>query len=93
VKIKLVQIREREREKEMRLKKLVAVICCVLYSAVVVVVLPLCIYERNRNYSSKVEAWFIGGLFVMATLPFSMYGIIQHALNYNKPHLQKYIIR
>jgi len=32
-------------------------------------------------------------VFVMATLPIAMYGIIQHALHYSKPHLQKYIIR
>lgn len=29
----------------------------------------------------------------MATLPISMYGIIQHALHYSKPRLQKFIIR
>lgn len=77
----------------MSLKRIVAIISSLVYAAVVVVVLPLLIYERNRHYSSKVEAWFIGGLFVLATLPFCMYGIIQHALNYSKPYLQKYIIR
>ena len=75
------------------LKRGIAISCCVLYAIVVLIVLPLCVYERNRNYSSKVEAWFIGGIFVMATLPVSMFGILQHALNYSKPHLQKYIIR
>ena len=77
----------------MNLKRIVFVTSTILYSLVLVVVLPLLIYERNRNYSSRVEAWFVGGLFVMATLPVSMYGIIQHALHYSKPHLQKYIIR
>jgi hypothetical protein len=64
-----------------------------LYSIVVVIVLPLIVFERNRHYSQKVEAWFIGGIFVLATLPLSMLAIIKHALNYSKPHLQKYIIR
>ena len=77
----------------MNIKKFLSTLSFVIYAIVVVIVLPLCIYERNRHYSGKVEAWFIGGIFVMATLPFSMYGIIQHALNYSKPHLQKYIIR
>jgi hypothetical protein len=77
----------------MNLKKVIAIICCIVYALVVVIVLPLLILVRNRDHSSKVEAWFIGGIFVLATLPISMYGIIQHALNYSKPHLQKYIIR
>lgn len=75
------------------LKRFIAIICCILYAAIIVIALPILIYELNRNYSSKVEAWFVGGIFVLATLPFSMYGIMQHALNYSKPHLQKYIIR
>ena len=77
----------------MNIKRLIAILCCVLYAITVIIVLPICIYERNRHYSSKVEAWFIGGIFVLATLPVSMLGIMQHALNYSKPHLQKYIIR
>lgn len=77
----------------MNYKKLIAIGLSILYAITILIVLPLCIYERSRNYSAKVEAWFIGGIFVMATLPISMYGIIQHALNYSKPHLQKYIIR
>ncbi len=79
--------------KKMNIKKVIAIICCLLYGIIIVVVLPVLIFELNRHYSSKIEAWFIGGIFVLATLPFSMYGIIQHALNYTKPHLQKYIIR
>jgi hypothetical protein len=77
----------------MDLKRAIAIACYVTYALTLLVVFPLCIYERNQNYSSRVEAWFIGGVFVMATLPIAMYGIIQHALHYSKPHLQKYIIR
>lgn len=75
------------------IKRAIAIICCAVYAAVVIIVLPIIVFERNKHYSSKVEAWFIGGIFVLATLPVSMLGIIQHALNYSKPHLQKYIIR
>lgn len=76
-----------------KIKKVLVFSSCVLYAIIVLVVLPLCIYVKNQDHSSKVEAWFIGGIFVMATLPVSMYGIIKHALHYSKPHLQKYIIR
>lgn len=75
------------------LKRAIAIGCYLLYALILLVVFPLCIYERNQNYSGVIEAWFIGGVFVMATLPIAMYGIIQHALHYSKPYLQKYIIR
>jgi hypothetical protein len=58
----------------MNIKKIISIICCILYGITVLIVLPLTIYERNQHYSSKVEAWFIGGIFVMATLPISMLG-------------------
>lgn len=75
------------------LKRAIAISCYLIYALILLVVFPLCIYERNQNYSGVIEAWFIGGIFVMATLPIAMYGIIQHALHYSKPYLQKYIIR
>ncbi len=78
---------------KMSFKRLIAILCCILYACIIVIALPILIYEFNRHYSSRIEAWFVGGIFVLATLPFSMYGIVQHALNYSKPHLQKYIIR
>lgn len=78
---------------KMSIKRMIAILCCGLYACVICIALPLLIFELNRHYSSRVEAWFVGGIFVLATLPFSMYGIVQHALNYSKPHLQKYIIR
>jgi hypothetical protein len=74
-------------------KRLITICLAILYAIIVIVVLPILIYERNRHFSAKVEAWFVGGIFVLATLPISMYGILQHSLNYKKPHLQKYIIR
>lgn len=80
-------------QRKMSFKRLIAILCCILYGCIIVIALPILIYELNRHYSSRVEAWFVGGIFVLATLPFSMYGIVQHALNYSKPHLQKYIIR
>lgn len=78
---------------KMSFKRLVAILCCIIYAAIICIALPILIYELNRHYDSRVEAWFVGGIFVLATLPFSMYGIVQHALNYSKPYLQKYIIR
>lgn len=77
----------------MSFKRLISILCCILYGSIIVIALPILIFELNRHYSSRVEAWFVGGIFVLATLPFSMYGIMQHALNYSKPYLQKYIIR
>jgi hypothetical protein len=68
-------------------------ICWLTYTFVVCIALPLLVIERNKTQTAPMDAWFIGGVFVLATLPLSMYSIIGHSLNYVKPHLQKYIIR
>lgn len=66
----------------------------VLYGLAICVALPLCIWRLNeKKAASHVQAWFVGGLFVMMALPISLGGIMQHVINYTTPHLQKFIIR
>ena len=38
-------------------------------------------------------AWFVAGLFVLAVLPISAYGVQAHMEHYSAPKLQKHIIR
>ena len=38
-------------------------------------------------------AWFSAGAFVLLGFPISMWGIVKHLSNYNKPKLQKPIIK
>ncbi|XP_075055084.1 transmembrane protein 184C isoform X2 [Mixophyes fleayi] len=39
------------------------------------------------------KAWFIAGIFVLMTIPISLWGILQHLVHYTQPELQKPIIR
>jgi len=66
-----------------------------LYFVVIVVVLPLLIVNlwKSGKYTIKFEVWIIGGLFTILAVPISLWDITQHLVHYNKPHMQKYIIR
>ncbi|XP_059553876.1 transmembrane protein 184C isoform X3 [Myotis daubentonii] len=39
------------------------------------------------------KAWFIAGIFLLLTIPISLWGILQHLVHYTQPELQKPIIR
>ncbi|XP_064607932.1 transmembrane protein 184C-like [Liolophura sinensis] len=66
----------------------------VIYFLLLVVALPMCIWELDRKDAQKhVIAWFVGGLFVMMALPISFWGILQHLVYYSQPYLQRHIIR
>ncbi|KAK9981153.1 hypothetical protein ABG768_000716 [Culter alburnus] len=65
-----------------------------LYILLLLVVLPLCIWELQKSgVSIQNKAWFIAGLFVFMTIPISLWGILQHLVHYTQPELQKPIIR
>uniref|UniRef100_A0A8C1B2X9 Transmembrane protein 184C n=1 Tax=Cyprinus carpio carpio TaxID=630221 RepID=A0A8C1B2X9_CYPCA len=65
-----------------------------LYILVLLVVLPLCIWELQKSgVSTPNKAWFIAGIFVFMTIPISLWGILQHLVHYTQPELQKPIIR
>ncbi|KAM7419455.1 hypothetical protein PAMA_016529 [Pampus argenteus] len=66
----------------------------VLYILLLIVVLPLCIWELQRStVGIHNKAWFIAGIFVFMTIPISLWGILQHLVHYTQPELQKPIIR
>uniref|UniRef100_A0A6Q2XGI8 Transmembrane protein 184C n=2 Tax=Esox lucius TaxID=8010 RepID=A0A6Q2XGI8_ESOLU len=64
-----------------------------LYILVVLVVLPLCIWELQKSeVGTHNKAWFIAGIFVLMTIPISLWGILQHlwiALKY--PNIAIYV--
>lgn len=67
-----------------------------LYMVVILVVLPLLVvnlWKNNAQYDIKFDVWIIGGLFTMMAVPISLWDITQHLVHFNKPHMQKYIIR
>lgn len=66
----------------------------VLYILLLIVVLPLCIWELQKSeVGTHNKAWFIAGIFVFMTIPISLWGILQHLVHYTQPELQKPIIR
>ncbi|KAK7945003.1 hypothetical protein WMY93_000731 [Mugilogobius chulae] len=66
----------------------------VLYILLLLVVLPLCIWElQESEVGTHNKAWFIAGIFVFMTIPISLWGILQHLVHYTQPELQKPIIR
>ncbi|MBN3287194.1 T184C protein, partial [Polyodon spathula] len=66
----------------------------VLYILGLLVVLPLCVWELQKSeVGTHTKAWFIAGIFVFMTIPISLWGILQHLVNYTQPELQKPIIR
>ena len=60
------------------------------------IVLPILIVSWLKSGTKedlKNDAWIIGGVFTFMAVPISLWDITQHLVHYNKPHLQKYIIR
>ncbi|XP_067663082.1 transmembrane protein 184C-like [Haliotis asinina] len=77
-----------------RWRKWIRPLVILVYIMLLTVALPLCIWELNRTKKEvHVQAWFVGGLFVMMSLPISLWGIVQHLVYYTQPQLQRNIIR
>jgi len=65
-----------------------------IYFILAIVALVLCTIELERKGAPiHVEAWYAGGFFVLLAIPISLWGILQHLINYTQPHLQRHIIR
>lgn len=65
-----------------------------MYSLLILIVLPLCTVKfQEKGATPHMQAWFTGGIFVLMALPITFWEITQHLVHYNKPNLQRYIIR
>ncbi|XP_077333129.1 transmembrane protein 184C [Lithobates pipiens] len=66
----------------------------VLYIVGLLVAIPICVWELQKmQVGVHTKAWFIAGIFVLMTIPISLWGILQHLVHYTQPELQKPIIR
>ncbi|XP_055260374.1 transmembrane protein 184C [Moschus berezovskii] len=66
----------------------------VLYLLSIVVAVPLCVWELQKlEVGIHTKAWFIAGIFLLLTIPVSLWVILQHLVHYTQPELQKPIIR
>ncbi|XP_054418727.1 transmembrane protein 184C [Pteronotus mesoamericanus] len=69
-------------------------LAAVIYLAIVMVAVPLCVWELQKlQVGIHTKAWFIAGIFLLLTIPISLWGILQHLVHYTQPELQKPIIR
>ncbi|GLC71802.1 hypothetical protein PLESTF_001168600 [Pleodorina starrii] len=58
------------------------------------VALPWLIWQFQRqHFNVHRQAWFIGGIFAILSVPISVYEIALHTEYYTQPHLQKHVIR
>ncbi|KAL8609176.1 hypothetical protein ACOMHN_062417 [Nucella lapillus] len=77
-----------------RWRRWIRPVCFTMYFICLIVALPLCIVElENEGAPTYLEAWFIGGLFVMMAVPISFWSILQHLVYYTQPDLQRHIVR
>jgi len=66
----------------------------VAFTLATLVALPLTIWEfTHAGFNIKLQAWFIGGIFVILSFPVSLYEIVLHTEYYAVPKLQRHIIR
>lgn len=66
----------------------------VTYAIFAIIVVPLLIVNSLKDgFSRRDQLILIGGLFVLAAVPISIWHIIQHVIHFTKPILQKHIIR
>ncbi len=65
-----------------------------LYLILLLIALPLMVVEfQIGKVDTHIQAWFVGGLFVVMAVPISLWGILQHLVHYTTPYLQRHLIR
>jgi len=65
-----------------------------IYSLLLLVAIILIAIDLDKHKAdTHVWGWFVGGLFVLFSLPISLWGILQHVIHYTKPYLQRREIR
>ena len=66
----------------------------IFYIIVLIIAVPLLVVEFNLNdVNFHLQGWFVAGIFVLMTIPISLWSIIQHMVHYTQPFLQRHIIR
>nr|XP_002127885.1 transmembrane protein 184C-like [Ciona intestinalis] len=69
-------------------------IVVLLYAAILLVALPLLVVDLVQDKAKPLTlAWFIAGIFVIVTIPISLWTILHHLIYFTQPELQKPIMR
>lgn len=65
-----------------------------IYVLFAIIIIPLLIVNSVKDgFTRKDQLILIGGLFVLAAVPISVWHITQHIIHFTKPILQKHIVR
>ncbi|KAK7798387.1 hypothetical protein U0070_013846, partial [Myodes glareolus] len=55
-----------------------------IYIISILILVPLCVWELQKlKVGIHTKAWFIAGIFLLLTIPVSLWGILQHLVHYN----------
>ncbi|KAH0519737.1 Transmembrane protein 184C [Microtus ochrogaster] len=66
----------------------------VIYIIFILVSVSFGVWELQKLKAGMyIQPWLIAGVFMLLTIPVSLYGILQHLLHFTQPQLQKPIIR
>eukprot|EP00210_Caulerpa_lentillifera_P009692 g9247.t1 len=75
------------------MRRLLRTLWCFLVF-IVISIFPFIVWKfHSTGYSVRYQAWFYGGIFVLLTLPVSIYEMALHLEYYTRPDLQKFVIR
>ncbi|XP_055336035.1 transmembrane protein 184C-like isoform X2 [Paramacrobiotus metropolitanus] len=65
-----------------------------VYIVLLIIAIPICalIFAKEKT-NLRTRTWFVGGIFVLMSLPVSLHTILQHLIHYTKPNFQLHIVR
>ncbi|XP_063116935.1 transmembrane protein 184C-like [Cavia porcellus] len=65
-----------------------------IYLLSIIVAVPLCVWKLEKlEVDIHSKAWLLAGIFLLMTIPLSLWDILQHLVHFTQPGLQKPIIR
>ena len=74
-------------------RKVAGVVWFVLSIICIVGLAPLTHEMYKRDFKQHVVAWFVAGVFVLLSVPISLFAILMHLNHWEQPELQRYCIR
>lgn len=75
------------------LSRIVAAVLAVVLIGAVFVLLPYQAVHAAKNDKFNETLYWTAGSFVLIAVPVSVYGIVQHLVNYYMPQVQKFVVR
>ncbi|KAL9179952.1 hypothetical protein ACHAXT_007922 [Thalassiosira profunda] len=84
---------DRETFVQKYLSRIITAILALSLIGLVFVLMPIYAVHAAKNERWNETLYWTAGAFVLVAVPVSVYGIVQHLVNYYMPQVQKYVIR